>query len=607
MNERLILCGGLRAPAGASEGKDIIRLNLWGKDPSVHLKMSDITQKMAANIPPLLVDLLEVASYVYAADQAVTRANSALTLGAGWRKNLEFHIPVRKLEIWSRQDVVECLCETLNFASEHNFVFKFTKADHPPASAPYFDFRSDQDGGFVPEHVMLFSGGLDSLAGAVQEAVMAKKSIALVSHRSSPKLSRSIEELVKDLTEDSLKAGRIFHVPVWVNKSKVFTKEPTQRTRSFLFASLAAVVSRMFGLSGIRFYENGVTSFQLPITEQVIGARASRTTHPQVLSGYARLFSSLFGQPFSVENPFLWKTKTEVVELIAQGGCSHLIKHSSSCSHTWEKTKLKTHCGRCSQCIDRRFGVLAAGREADEPAEIYQLDLLSDARETTEDKTMLESYVRHADRIKGMSDALFFAEFPETARAIGYVNMSTPEAAKAVYDLHKRHAENVDKVVCDSIKRYAKEIHDGSLPDTCLVALAVHDRYKQALSKSKSRIVAKFQTPPGTTWPGIQMKMINGNTVRVTIQGVETKVSYEKMGLEDLKKSAPNKIWQLLETFADGHGVLNWNSHKADRKNQKRKELLAKALKEYFEVPGEPFENTEDGGWKANFEIEPVS
>ena len=44
-NERVILCGGLRA-SGKARGKDTVPLSLWGKDSNVMLKVGDISQKM---------------------------------------------------------------------------------------------------------------------------------------------------------------------------------------------------------------------------------------------------------------------------------------------------------------------------------------------------------------------------------------------------------------------------------------------------------------------------------------------------------------------------------------------------------------------------------
>jgi hypothetical protein len=90
-------------------------------------------------------------------------------------------------------------------------------------------------------------------------------------------------------------ANAPLHVNVRVNKDKDLGKEYTQRTRSFLFAALGFTVARMVGTSNLRFYENGVVSLNLPVCAQVIGGRATRTTHPRVLVEMAELFSS--GRP----------------------------------------------------------------------------------------------------------------------------------------------------------------------------------------------------------------------------------------------------------------------------------------------------------------------
>jgi hypothetical protein len=66
---------------------------------------------------------------------------------------------------------------------------------------------------------------------------------------------------------------------------------------SFLYAALACVVARLFGKTRIRFFENGVVSINLPISEQVVGARATRTTHPVVLERFRRFF----GEPIEVD------------------------------------------------------------------------------------------------------------------------------------------------------------------------------------------------------------------------------------------------------------------------------------------------------------------
>ena len=479
-NERVILCGGLSA-SGNAKGKAAVPLSLWGKNSNVMLKVGDISQRMVANIGPVLLDLLEIATYVYCADQATTRGgDSSRNYGAKWRRQFQFHIPVREPDLWSSKQVRTALCDTLGFLSDDEYEFKFKKLANPPPVDQYLDLGAGCATGFRPEEVILFSGGLDSLGGAIQEAIVDERSIALVSHRSSPKIDSRQRTLLQDLNKHS-PSNQPFHVPVWINKEKALGKEYTQRTRSFLYASLGAVIARIFDLWRIRFYENGVVSINLPISPQVVGGRATRTTHPQVLNGFSEIFSAIFQKPFAVENPFCWMTKAEVVKSIRDRGCGDLIKHTVSCTHVWEMTKLKTHCGTCSQCIDRRFGTLSAGcSDSEDPEEMYDVDLLRGERAPRESRTMLESYVGMAKRVRSMSDTAFFTEFGEVHRVTQHIQgMNVHDAATRILALHKRHATEVGEVITKGIQDHARDISDGKVPSTSLLILALPDEYKR--------------------------------------------------------------------------------------------------------------------------------
>jgi len=479
-NERIILCGGLSAP-GKARDKDAVPLSLWGKDSNVMLKVGDISQKMVANIEPALIDLLEIATYVYCADQATTRGGgSSREYGAKWRRQFQFHIPVREPDLWASKPVRTALCDTLGFLSDDEYEFTFKKLVKPPPVDQYLDFGDGSATGFQAEEVILFSGGLDSLGGAIQEAITDRKSIALVSHRSSSKIDNRQKALLQDLNKHG-PCTQPFHVPVWINKDKALGREYTQRTRSFLYASLGAIVARIFGLWRIRFYENGVVSINLPISPQVVGGRATRTTHPQVLNGFSDIFTAVFQKPFEVENPFRWMTKAEVVKSIRDRGCGDLIKHSISCTHVWAMTNLKTHCGTCSQCIDRRFGTLSAGcPDTEDPEEMYDTDLLRGERPPGDSRTMVESYVGTARRVKNISDATFFTEFGEVHRVTRHIRgMKVDEAATQILDLYKRHATQVCDVIDKGIQAHAQDINDGKVASTCLLILALPDKYKR--------------------------------------------------------------------------------------------------------------------------------
>jgi hypothetical protein len=68
-------------------------------------------------------------------------------------------------------------------------------------------------------------------------------------------------------------------------------------------------------------------------------------------------------------------------------------------------TKMYPHCGKCSQCIDRRFAMLAASQEGEDPAEAYSVDLLLGKRGAGPDREMALSFVRSAALMTNHLDA----------------------------------------------------------------------------------------------------------------------------------------------------------------------------------------------------------
>jgi hypothetical protein len=164
MPERLVLCGGTKR-TGVDSALD---LDLSGRSQNVVLKLEDISKRLVKNVPDLLVDLVEIASYVYCADQASSRGGDAqIGMGSDWRRSFRFVIPVRNPDHWSDQRVLEPLCDSLSFLSDDNYAFEFEKATDPAPLAKYLDLSGDDAATFKADEVVLFSGGLDSLGGAI--------------------------------------------------------------------------------------------------------------------------------------------------------------------------------------------------------------------------------------------------------------------------------------------------------------------------------------------------------------------------------------------------------------------------------------------------------
>ena len=128
----------------------------------------------------------------------------------------------------------------------------------------------------------------------------------------------------------------------------------------FLFSAIAFAISQCFDKHRFYVYENGVTSLNFSVQTDVINARASRTTHPKTL-GLLERFYKLFDNSFEIVAPYYRQTKEDIIKVFQKLGRLDLISSAVSCSATRNISSLCPHCGCCSQCIDRRFAVFAAG------------------------------------------------------------------------------------------------------------------------------------------------------------------------------------------------------------------------------------------------------
>ena len=101
-NERSILCGDVSSADLPYIGNNPLRLNLWGPHENITLRISDIPEHLLREIPPDFRDLIEIATFVYCADQAVSRGGDGIQkFGQDWRRKLFFRIPVRNPDLWN--------------------------------------------------------------------------------------------------------------------------------------------------------------------------------------------------------------------------------------------------------------------------------------------------------------------------------------------------------------------------------------------------------------------------------------------------------------------------------------------------------------------------
>jgi hypothetical protein len=386
---RLFACSGAKIAASdtVAAGKRRIDLNAIGNRANVNIRFENVARVFNQHLSPRLVDLLEIASYVYAADCATSRGKAWTDDDSTepWGRELAFVIPVREPAFWNSAEIAHLIIEVLNFLSNDKYSFTFVPLEHDRSDQQqYLEFGELEDWPFyAPERVIMFSGGLDSLSGAVEMA-RAGGRLVLVSHRSVSTLDSRQKKLFSELREEF--PDRLIHIPVWINKAERFGREPTQRTRSFLYSALGTVVAQSVRAGGVRFFENGIVSLNLPVADEAIRARASRTTHPVALQLLKSLCSAVTERDFAIDNPYIFKTKTDVVTILATNGAAHLIPHTCSCAHSMFKSRAQWHCGSCSQCIDRRFAITAAGLLAQDSFADYVSDVFAGPRKDGPEK-----------------------------------------------------------------------------------------------------------------------------------------------------------------------------------------------------------------------------
>lgn len=146
----------------------------------------------------------------------------------------------------------------------------------------------------------------------------------------------------------------------------------------------------------------------------------------------------------------------------------------------------------------------------------------------------------------------------------------------------------------------------GKWVTTDSVAQALRDlREAHVPATEKAGAGEFFPTPAGARWSDLRLRFVDGHTIAVAVGEVTRVLHYSQIGMADGRNARPTRQWELLRAFAQGYGTLTWKSRDADRRNQKRREYLARDLKAFFRIDGEPIVLTDDGkGWRTVFRIE---
>jgi hypothetical protein len=245
LTETWVLCGGAThasAPAGS------LRLSVGDDSDSMTVDIAGVSRALTGRLSANFTDLIRLGAFVLGADGAVSRGGlDDADGGKKWHRHFRLVVAVEDPSFWNQPEVTLALEETLGFLSQDTFAFEFqalvAQKGRKKKVGEQLVFSGQDGKPFLPwEHVdeiSLFSGGLDSFAGAADIVLGQKRGAILVSHRSATKMWATQKGLVEDLRglaqTHSCRAPE--HVAVEVNRhNNVLRTERSQRTRSFLYA-----------------------------------------------------------------------------------------------------------------------------------------------------------------------------------------------------------------------------------------------------------------------------------------------------------------------------------------------------------------------------------
>lgn len=313
---------------------------------------SEFARGCRASLETIEFDLLQLAGVVWYADRIHPRTPTR----DGWARPLHVKMSVAEPARWNRPEVLEALAACLGYLSGDSWSFEFTGGGR----AVQLVLAKERGRGAF-DCVLPFSGGLDSYM-LLHRLRQTGQSPLLMTARTTSAIRRTAHGVVSASSDEHAGVGSVeVGLPIRLNVGP--HAEPSFRTRTFGFATGAAVAARISGAPRVLIAENGQGSLGASLVP--FGAEYPyRTTHPVFTALYMRFFRALLGDCPSFEHPFLWQTKGSTLAAMVADGAGGTWERTVSCSrhiNRHKKTSDNRSCGICGNCLLRRMSVHAAG------------------------------------------------------------------------------------------------------------------------------------------------------------------------------------------------------------------------------------------------------
>lgn len=321
----------------------------------------DLWRRICSDCIPLVYeDLFVFGLSIFAIDKRMGRNLSK----DNWTREISVQLPVHNTVLWN--NTIPLLNTMLSFLTGDKWDVQFYDTGEKYSIQPIKHYKHIDATKY--QSVCLFSGGLDSLCGAIK-LVEEGQSLILLGHNEYPKL-REKQHHMADVIENHYEGQSIRFFDFSANARAPFrpdgylnSSENTCRSRSLLFLTAAVSIAGIIG-EGTKVYipENGFISINVPLTASRQGSCSTRTTHPYFLSCFSQLLQML-SIKHEIVNPFQFLTKREVVETVQNTATfQELYPLTISCSHPcngrWKRLSSPSNCGYCYPCLIRKASLI---------------------------------------------------------------------------------------------------------------------------------------------------------------------------------------------------------------------------------------------------------
>lgn len=299
----------------------------------------------------IFLDLVTTMGTIYCMDVCTSKINDK-------PRYIELTIPVFNPKIF--RENTKLIEELVKWVSEDTM--KLTFIDSNVNFEGYVN-------GLIPgtgNDVTLFSGGLDSFAGAYHNHKNIIKSdyVGFINKGEEKTKQLEVSKFYQSIFGNSTEI-------ILINKPIPKKKTFIQSTRSLLYLALAITKAYFNSAKNVYLYENGILS----LNPEILNRYTTKTTHPKTIFIYRTLLKKL-DIDININHPFLFKTKGQITDEMNEE-FKKSIKQTFTCGQGRSHPERfhSGQCGICIPCILRKISLSAYDNEKYDVNYEYPYDL----------------------------------------------------------------------------------------------------------------------------------------------------------------------------------------------------------------------------------------